>query len=498
MAGWLCRLQPEQLCDGPDCFEGAEAWGITGWVLCGLTPDQLALGPDRWLSQLNAAASVVLEINATVDGAVPTSHWPALLTPWLSHPRALHWHGRPLLLWRGSAKPVAPIPACVLSVQTPGAVALVGFAGVAEHVEATSRDYRRFLQLAHARRSPDGLLIPAVRALPPNTQTDWLHASAEAYAEWLQLSNATADLLSPDGSGLVLLDSWDGHQAWYQAAEAMDEDGNSPAVLPSLRRGWGTPEPCHWALLVHGFYLDCLEEMLESLVSAQDGEGSLKGLDLYVSTPVTQLPQAVLLLQRMGWKRVQVFGVENRGRDIAPFLLHLLPAAVDGGHPLFVKVHTKRSPHLTEGQRWADHLKNSLLTLEALQHGQDVLNEDPGVGLLAPAGTCVPLALHIDRNYTRVAAYQDSCQAEGCWLLDQNYIAGSMMAGRLEAIAPWIQMVDSVSDFEVECGQTDGTLAHGLERTLCLNLQGRGWSLVELEGDSRAVPAFGYRRLEDE
>ena len=495
MAGWLCRLQPEQLSDGPDCFDGAEAWGITGWVLCGLTPDQLALGPDRWLSQVNAAATVVLEVNATVDGAVPTSHWPALLSPWLSHPSALQWHGRPLLLWRGKAEPVASIPACVLSVHSPGAVAPEGFAGVAEHVEANPTDYRRCLQFAHARRCPDGLLIPAVRAIPPNRQTDWSHASAEAYAEWLQLSNATADLLSPDGSGLVLLESWEGHQAWYQAAEAMDEDGVSPAVLPTLRRGWGTPDPCHWALLVHGFYLECLEEMLEPLVSIQDGQGSLKGLDLYVSTPLAQLPQAVLLLQRMGWKRVQVFGVENRGRDIAPFLLHLLPAAVGGGHQFFVKVHTKRSPHLTEGQRWADHLKNSLFTPEALQHCQNLLIADPEIGLLAPAGSCVPLALHIDRNYTQIAAYQESFRVEGAWLLDQNYIAGSMMAGRIETIAPWIEMVHSLSDFEVERGQTDGTMAHALERTLCLDLQARGGTLVELEGGLDAVPNFGYRKL---
>ena len=57
---------------------------------------------------------------------------------------------------------------------------------------------------------------------------------------------------------------------------------------------------------------------------------------------LAQLPQP-LLLKRLGWKRAQVFGVENRGRDMAPFLLHLLPAAVDGDHQLFVKVHTKRS-----------------------------------------------------------------------------------------------------------------------------------------------------------
>ena len=40
-----------------------------------------------------------------------------------------------------------------------------------------------------------------------------------------------------------------------------------------------------------------------------------------------------------------------------------------------------------------------------------------------------------------------------------------------------------------------GTFAHGLERTLCLDLQARGWSLVELKGDDEAIPSFGYRGL---
>ena len=153
--------------------------------------------------------------------------------------------------------------------------------------------------------------------------------------------------------------------------------------------------------------------MLEPLVTAQDGEGCLKGLDLYLSTPVAQVPQAVLLLKRQGWKRVQIFGVENRGRDIAPFLLHLLPAVMNMGHMYFVKVHTKRSLHLVEGQRWADHLQSSLLTLEALQHCQALLDADAEIGLLSPAGSLVPIALHLDRNYDYVVGYQHSLKQMG-------------------------------------------------------------------------------------
>lgn len=496
MARWLCRLQPEQLRHGPDFLERAKSFGVFGWVLCGLKPFQLAQGPDFWLPFLNPGSFFALELNATVDEAALVENWAALLAPWLSHPRVVQWSGRPLLLWMGSAEPVASLSACVFSVQSPLEKAPKGFAGVAEHIDSTPTDYRRFLQLAHARRSPDGLLIPAVRALPSDEQTGWRHSSAESYEEWLNLSNATADLLCPDQSGVVILESWDGHQAWHRATKATHEDCFKCSELPIVRRSWGTPDPCHWALLVHGFYLDRLEEMLQPLVAAQDGEGCVEGLDLYLSTPADRVPQAALLLKRLGWKRAQIFGVENRGRDVAPFLLHLLPAAIDTGHTFFVKVHTKRSLHLLEGKRWADHLHSSLFTLEALQHCQALLEGDSQIGLLAPSGTLVPLALHVDRNYDRVAAYQKSCQADGSWILDQNYIAGSMMAGRLEAIDPWIKMSPSLSSYEIEKGQTDGTTAHGLERTLCLGLQHRGYSLVELEGDSDSVPCFGYRGMQ--
>ena len=495
MARWLCRLQPEQLRHGPGSLERAEGFGVFGWVLCGLKPFQLAQGPEYWLPFLNPGSFFALEINATVGDAALLANWPVLLAPWLTHPRVVQWSGRPLLLWMGSAEQVASLSACVFSVQSPWEKAPKGFAGVAEHIDSTPTDYRRFLQLAHARRSPDGLLIPAVRALPSNEQTGWRHASAEAYEEWLNLSNATADLLCPDESGVVILESWDGHQAWHRATKATHEDCFKCSELPIVRRRWGTPDPSHWALLVHGFYLDCLEEMLQLLVAVQDGEGRLKGLDLYLSTPAAQLPQAVLLLKRLGWKRVQVFGVENRGRDIAPFLLNLLPAAIEMGHVFFVKVHTKRSLHLAEGQRWADHLQTSLLTTEALQHCQDLLDADAEIGLLSPAGSLVPIALHLDRNYNSIASYQQSSQVDGSWLLEQNYIAGSMMAGQIEAVAPWIKMITSISVFEPERGQTDGTVAHGLERTLCLDLQARGWSLVELEGDADSIPCFGYRSL---
>jgi hypothetical protein len=52
------------------------------------------------------------------------------------------------------------------------------------------------------------------------------------------------------------------------------------------------------------------------------------------------------VLQRLGWKNVYLFGVEDRGREIASLLNQSLPMALTNGHHTFAKLHTKSFPTL--------------------------------------------------------------------------------------------------------------------------------------------------------
>ena len=110
----------------------------------------------------------------------------------------------------------------------------------------------------------------------------------------------------------------------------------------------GERNPEHIALMIHGFYVDQLETMLTRLPPGGKKDG-LPGLDLYVSTCKEKLNTVQSLLARQKWPSVYIASCPNRGRDIAPFLLHLLPAALKAGHCYFIKVHTKKSPHLHKG-----------------------------------------------------------------------------------------------------------------------------------------------------
>jgi lipopolysaccharide biosynthesis protein len=198
------------------------------------------------------------------------------------------------------------------------------------------------------------------------------------------------------------------------------------------------------------------------------------------------------LLEQQGWSCVRLFGVPNRGRDIAPFVRHLLPACAAGGHPWFVKVHTKRSSHLHQGQAWAEHLHSSLLHPEALASLAAWFEQDPQLGLVAPAGALQPLSANLSANGTHLQTLLAGFDLDPRQVLEQRFAAGSMAAMRTAALDPLIERIPPLEAFESEAGQTDGTLAHALERLLGLVVQHQGYKLVELSGSSARVPELAW------
>jgi lipopolysaccharide biosynthesis protein len=243
--------------------------------------------------------------------------------------------------------------------------------------------------------------------------------------------------------------------------------------------------------MLHGYYLDKLESCLARLPAGDDGQG-WPGLDLYVSTPLEQFDQVERLLRQQGWPRVHLVGVANRGRDIAPFLLELLPAPWQQGHTAFVKQHTKVLPHLQKGDDWGQHLVDALLDPGLLRELPERLRQDPSLGLLVPAGTLLPMSVALRANVDHLERLLQKQHWSGRWAVQQSYVSGSMVCGRLQALRPLLELNLSLDDFEPEPGQTDGTLAHALERWISLVILNQQLRLEALPGVDKAVPRFGY------
>ena len=513
MALWLCRLESDGLAAVGRDDSRARQLGIGAWVL----PIQVAEDGDaRWQAIqrcFSISSGLPLLLEWVIDRTCSLAEEQALaaqLLLWLDSHRALPLEQRPALLLQGThhrdaaertaqrlrrslASGLGRIPLLLCGAGEPSA----GFDGCCDWIaplrtdtSADKGNYEVHLQKAHWRPPPNGRSIPAVRALTADDHAGMSGFTPELYSSWLDLvSHWSALLANGDPQAPVLIDSWIGHEESW-CFEAMEPPPLQVAGLSAVPRliQWGEPCADRLALMVHGFYLDGLAAILDRLP-----EALLSEIDIYVSTPLERQAAAAAVLRRRGCPVVKLFGVTNRGRDIAPFLLQLLPAVLANGHRGFIKLHTKASPHLADGEDWGEHLIQSLLDPSLLQGLREQLQLDPGLGLLAPAGTRVPITLQLQNNGPHLLQLQRRSGMGGVALLGAEFIAGSMFAGRVKLLKPLVDLGQQLSDFEPEAGQTDGTLAHALERWIGVLAHHQRFRVDELPGNNRAMPGFGYR-----
>ena len=177
-----------------------------------------------------------------------------------------------------------------------------------------------------------------------------------------------------------------------------------------------------------------------------------------------------------------VIPVENRGRDILPFL-----QAVAAAPPFEIglKLHTKKSPQRDDGARWLQDVLDSLLPSPRRTGALvDRLIADGRIGLVAPAGFSLsvrPWVLVNAPGMNRVMAALGHALT-GYDLENAYFAAGSMFWFRRAAVAA-LASEPVMRVFEPEEGQLDGTAAHATERLFPVEARRQGYV-------SLAVPAL--------
>lgn len=236
----------------------------------------------------------------------------------------------------------------------------------------------------------------------------------------------------------------------------------SPVPRPGIRT----------AVVAHLYYLDLLPEILNC--RAVLGQGT----PLHLTVPDDRVEKARQLVQAMD--AVFIHPCQNRGRDIGPFIA-LLDAGTFDDYDAVLKLHTKRSPHLLDGEirrkllftmlaGERNAVRRTLMAFEA---------QDTGIVGWRECYRSAPAYWMSNETRARTIAAKMGVPD---YTIDLGFFEGSMFWFRPAALARLRSLRLTIEDFEPEARQLDGTLHHALERCFSIAARADGFTIRDLNG----------------
>ena len=212
------------------------------------------------------------------------------------------------------------------------------------------------------------------------------------------------------------------------------------------------------AVVVHLYYVEMLDELCRCL----DELRRHMDFDVFVTTQANYADIATLreITKRLKVKDFQI--VENRGRDVLPFL-KMLPKLTD--YEYVCKLHTKRdfewrgpAQHLHD-QGWREHMWLTITDPVIVKKAKEAM--DDGFGLYAPK------TFWFDGHPECFAGNHKNLQRLGEFLdkelKSESFVSGTMFWFKPSALA-WLLDYDLDGLFEPEDGSKDGKMEHAFER----------------------------------
>lgn len=326
--------------------------------------------------------------------------------------------------------------------------------------------------LATATKDPPYPLYPTVNpgwdneARRSGRGRTFVHASPAGYAAWLREAIAAARRRLP-AHPMVFVNAWN---EWAEGAVLEPDAARGYAWLEATRAAM-TPTPLRSkpVAMVHVWHVDLLEEIVDALRAS--------GIDwrLVFTTSVDREAAVRAECARLGVE-AEMSVHANRGRDVLPFLRAATPLLLDGSRVL-LKLHTKKTEHRPDGERWRRDLLATLLAPDRAARLLGAFDDDPDLGFIAPDAHALRLDDYQGANAASVARLRERLDLPAS--SDDRFIAGSMFWARIDALRPMYEMDLAEWEFEDEAAQVDGTLAHAVERVIALTASRRKGGLRE-------------------
>ena len=214
------------------------------------------------------------------------------------------------------------------------------------------------------------------------------------------------------------------------------------------------------AAIVHIYYPELSTEIKNYLLNIP------QTTDIFISTSTNEKKNLIeQYFSDYANGSIEVIVFENRGRDIAPMLIGF--KEVFYKYDYFIHLHSKKSPHQTNKLLdWRYYLYETLLgTPETVKSILYLLEYDK-IGIVFPQHFFyIRPAINWRYNYDTVKKILNKANIIIHSEQLVEFPSGSMFWARTDAIKPLLELNFKFSDFEQEAGQTDGTLAHAIERS---------------------------------
>lgn len=227
-----------------------------------------------------------------------------------------------------------------------------------------------------------------------------------------------------------------------------------PANVAALCKG-----SAPFAIVVHVYYPELWPEF-RAILDALPIE-----FDLFVTlTYRGQATEDCEAEVRQAFPDAAVMQMENRGRDILPFVT-LVNADLLSGYKAVCKIHTKKSPHRVDGDVWRNHLINGLLTPDGLERRLDRFLGNDTLSIWVADGQHYNDPIWWGSNYEVARQILRRVEIE-VDRKDCAFPAGSMYWLKPDMIGMIKALQLDAGSFDQEYAQVDGTVAHGFERAL--------------------------------
>ena len=265
-------------------------------------------------------------------------------------------------------------------------------------------------------------------------------------------------------------------------------DGELVARHPELLYGWPAEDrtaesagTISVAVVAHVYYEDTWADIA----------GALRGLTVPFDLVVTTVADRERLVEtiRRSYPRADIEIVENRGRDVGPFLALLERGRLDR-YRYVCKIHGKKSMDggrkTYMGAMWRRRLLFDLLGAPGAADAAIAMFErDPSIGMIGPRVFRLPkqeysedLSWSANRSMTlEIAARMGVAASE----FKLDFFGGTMFWVRPEALKP-LRDLRLAAEMPYESGLIDGDLPHAIERVAPTAVLAAGYRLVDIDG----------------